>query len=167
MHDIISDIFNASVAAQRDSAHRIDVDVVKQSNSNGMAYVLEDFLSKWRAVCVHVDFGIWILYLCVLFDASLRLDELRSQSVDAFTVVIIAFKRVAVSDTCHSLESNPTASVSAHSVFVFYRHYFLREIAFIHVKIEAIHRNQFGECYVVSLPLVVRECVSKHKHSLF
>jgi len=166
VHDIISDVLDGPVTAQRDSTHRIDTNVVEQSNTDCMTYVLKDLLCKWWAVCVRIDFGVRVLHRCIFFDASLGLDELWSQSVDALAVVVIAFKCVAMSDACRSLESNSTASISAHSILILDGHYFLREITFIHVKIETIHCNQLGKRYVICLHAVIWQSISEHEYTL-
>ena len=140
--------------------------MVEQSDAAGMTYVLKDLLRKWWAVCVRVDFGVRVLHHCVFFDASLRLDELWSQRVDALAVVVIAFKCVAVSDACRFLESNSTASISAHSILILDGHYFLREITLIHVKIETIHCNQLGKRYVICLIIVIWQRISEHEYTL-
>jgi len=166
VHDIISDVLDGPITAQRDSTNRIDTNVVKQSDADGMTYVLKDLLRKWRAVCVRIDFRVRVLHCCIFFDASLLLDELWSQSVDALAVVVIAFKRIAVSDACCFLESNSAASISAHSILILDRHYFLREIALIHVKIETIHCNQLRKRYVICLHIVIWQRISEHEYTL-
>ena len=132
-----------------------------------MANVLKDFLCKWRASGVGIEFRIRILNWCILLDASMGLYKLWSQSIDPFAVVIVAFECIAVSETRCSLESNPAASIPAQSIFVFQCHYFFREVAFIHVKIETVHGNQFCESNAVSLSLIICERISEHKNSLF
>ena len=63
---------------------------------------------------------------------------------------------------CHS-----AAAVSAHAILVFYCHDLLGEIAFVHVKVEAVHCHQLGESDVVSLSLGVSEMVAEHKYAFF
>lgn len=49
--------------------------------------------------------------------------------------MIIAFQSVAMSNAGGILESHTATAVSAHSVSIFNFHDFLREVAFIHIKI--------------------------------
>lgn len=96
--------------------------MVEESDTDGMTNVFKDFLCKRRAVCVRIELGIGILHSCVLFDATLGLHQLGSQSVDAFAVMVIALKRVAVSQIGGLLERHPTAPISAHTILIFDGH---------------------------------------------
>ena len=64
------------------------------------------------------------------------------------------------------LKSNATGPIPTHPVLVLNRHDLLREIALIHIKIQAIHCYQLGKGYVVGLALVLGQGISEDKDSL-
>lgn len=67
VHNVISNVLNGAEAAQRDTADRIDADMVEQSNGYRIADVFEDLLSERRAVGVCVDFRLRICDRILLF----------------------------------------------------------------------------------------------------
>lgn len=79
--------------------------------------------------------------------------------------MVVALKCVAIGQASCFLERHAAAAISAHSVLVLDRHYLLRKVAFIHVKVEAVHRDKLCESDVVGLPVVVRQRVTEHKHA--
>ena len=163
--DIVFDVLGGSEATEWYSGYRVDGQVVKQGNDDGISYVFEDFLGERRTGGVGIYLGGGVGDICFFFDAPLRLDQLGRQSVDPLPVVVVALQGVTISQICSLLDSYPTAAVSAESVPVLDVHDLLREVALVHVEVEAIHGNQLGEGDVVSLSFWVLESVTKHEHS--
>lgn len=80
--------------------------------------------------------------------------------------MVVALQGVAVGQSSRPLQRHSAASFSAHPILVLDVHYFLREVAFVHIKIEAIHRDQLGESDVISLLVWLWKSVAKHEHTL-
>ena len=74
VHDVISDIINSSIATQRNSANRVDSNMVKQSNRNRLADILKYLLSERRTVRISIDLRIGICHRCLLLNIALSLD---------------------------------------------------------------------------------------------
>lgn len=122
VHDVVSHVFYGPIAAQRNAADRVHADVIQKSYSYAFADVFEDLLRKRRTVRVGVYLGIGVRDRSLFFDVALALDELGSQRVDAFAIVIVALQCVAVRERSCSLKRDAAASVPAHAVLVLDRH---------------------------------------------
>lgn len=79
--------------------------------------------------------------------------------------MVVAFKGVAVCESRGLLQGYATATVTTHSILVLDGHDLLREVALVHIEIETVHGNQFGESDVVGLSLVIRQSVAEHEHA--
>lgn len=79
--------------------------------------------------------------------------------------MIIELECIAVGESRCFSESDTTAAFSALAVAIFDGHDLVRKVALVHIKVEAVHGNQFDECNVVRLLLRVGDVVSEHKAS--
>jgi len=77
--------------------------------------------------------------------------------------VVVEFEGVTISEASCFCKSHATGSFSALAVSVFDCHDLVGEVAFVHVKVHAVHRNKLDECNVVSLLFLLGDVVSKHK----
>lgn len=163
VHDVVSHIFDSSVAAERDATDRIHSDVIKQRDCHRVSDVLEYFLGEGRTVCVGVYLRVRISYGRLLLDVALALDKFRRKRVNPLSVMVVALKRVAVGQARRLLERDTTTAIATHAVLVLNRHDLLGKVALIHIKIKTVHRNQFCKSDVVRLPLVFRQSVAKNE----
>jgi len=79
--------------------------------------------------------------------------------------MIIELERVAVGESRCFRESDTTAAFSTLAVAIFDSHDLVRKVALVHVKVEAVHGNQFDESDVVRLLLRVGDMIAEHKAS--
>ena len=166
VHDVVAHILHVPEATEGYPTDRIDTDVVQKSHRYGISNIFENLLREGRLVRVGVYLRVGVGHRRLLLDHTVRFYQFGSECVDAAAVVVVAFQSVAVREAGRLLEGNPAAAFSTHAVFVLDSHDLLREIALVHVEVEAVHGDQLGEGDVVSLALVVWEGVSEDKHSL-
>jgi len=79
--------------------------------------------------------------------------------------MIIELECIAVGESRCFGQSDTTTAFSALAVAIFYSHDLVRKIALVHIKVEAVHGNQFDERDVVRLLLRVGDVVAEHKAS--
>lgn len=163
IHNVVAHILDGSVTTERDATDWIDSDVVEKGHGHSTAHVLEDFLAEGRAVRVGVDLRIRIRHRSLFFDVALPFDQLRRQSVDPLAIVVVTLQSIAIGEPSYLLKCYSAAAVPAHSILVLDGHDLLREVALIHIKIEAVHGDKLGKSNVVSLPVVVRKRISEHE----
>ena len=81
--------------------------------------------------------------------------------------MVVELERVAVSQASGLRKSHTTRTFSALTVSVFNRHYLVRKVALVHVKVEAVHGDQLDKGNIISLFVGIRYMVSKHKAASF
>lgn len=155
VHDIVTHILDRSVAAERDATDRIHSDVIEQGYGHCVSDVFEDFLREGRTICICVDLRVRICHRRFLFNVTLSFNEFGCECVDSLAVVVVALECVAVCESCDLLQSNSTTTIATHAIFILDRHDLLREVALIHIEVQAIHRNQFCKSNVVCLSIVI------------
>jgi len=122
VHDVVSHVLNASEATERYTAHRVGSNLVQKSNSHSVANIFKDFLRKWRAARVGINFRVGITYRSILFNSALRAHKLWRQSIYSLSIMIVALESIAVCNTSRLLQSHTATSVSTHAILVFHRH---------------------------------------------
>ena len=55
IHDIIVDVLDTPVTAQRYSTNRVDPDMIKKRYCHRISYVFKHFLSEWRTRIVSIQ----------------------------------------------------------------------------------------------------------------
>ena len=81
--------------------------------------------------------------------------------------MIVKLKCVAVYETCGFSEGNAAGTLPALPVLVLHRHYLIRKIALIHVKVETIHGDELDEGYIIRLAFCISNVIAKHESSTF
>ena len=166
IHNIVTDILHCSKATQRYSADGIDTNVIEKSHGNRISNILKYFLRERRTVRIGINLWIRVSHRCLLLNAALPLYQLGCQRINPPPIMIITLQRITMRQPRSFLKSNATGPIPTHPVLVLNRHDLLREIALIHIKIQAIHCYQLGKSYVVGLALVLGQGISEDKDSL-
>ena len=81
--------------------------------------------------------------------------------------MIIELQSVAVGEASGFSKGNTARALSTLPITVLDRHYLIRKVALIHVKVEAVHGDELDKCDVISLLILVSDVVSEHEASAF
>lgn len=81
--------------------------------------------------------------------------------------MVVKLQRVTISTVRCLIQSDPGATLSWLPVFINDSHYSIREVAFSHIEVKAVHRYQFGKRNVISLFFLVRQVIPENEPSLF
>ena len=112
---------------------------------------------------IHIDLRAWISDLSLWLDTAKQLIILRSESINPLAGVVIKLECIAICQSSGFRNAHSTAAFSALSIPILNRHYFVGEIALIHVKIQTVHGNQLDESDVICLSFLINDVVAKHE----
>ena len=65
------------------------------------------------------------------------------------------------------MQSNTTTTLTTLTISVLNCHYPIREVAFIHVEVQAVHCNQLRKSDVICLFVLVCHVITEHEAAFF
>ena len=77
--------------------------------------------------------------------------------------MIVELESVAVGQASGLCKGDATRALTTLSIPVLDRHDLVREVALVHIEVQAVHGNQLHESDVVRLLLLISDVVAKHE----
>lgn len=151
---------------KRNSWHWIIIDYVQKGCTECSTWVFIYFNIEWGTLSSIVHFWGRVSNWNFLFNIAIEFVEFWRDEINLFARMVITFESIAMSQACGLEYGYSTTTFPWFSIFVFHSHDLLTELAFRHVKIQAIHCHQSRQKHIFCLLLWLLQGITKHEDSL-
>jgi len=128
------------------------VNKIKSTNTKSLTYILKNNRVIFRNFAFsRVQFGVDIInWVLMLFNLLSEFVIFVRDGISPFGCGIMTLEGITISNIRQFINGHSASSFSAESIlFVLAIHHFLAERALLEVKVDWIHRHQFGQQHAV------------------